>query len=201
MADAQAPSTSAAPRRRDSDAEQAAHPATRRRRRGPAAAREPDDEGPPRQLWSAGHALVVWVARARDRPRCSTRPGSTRRRTTSGGLAAGRRARGHRAARRRERRAAARPAPRGSSRPSRPLGRRRDRHAIGLPAAGDDAGTRVAPKPTAVGATPASCRAKKLAFTPKKKLRLWVAGDSLVDHARVRDRRAAGASPVLEPVG
>jgi hypothetical protein len=39
---------------------------------------------------------------------------------------------------------------------------------------------------------------RKLAFTPKKKLRLWVAGDSLVITPGYAILRAAGATPVIE---
>lgn len=45
---------------------------------------------------------------------------------------------------------------------------------------------------------PAPARA---AFTPKQKLRLWVAGDSLVITPGYSIVRAAGASPVIQPVG
>jgi hypothetical protein len=41
----------------------------------------------------------------------------------------------------------------------------------------------------------------KPAFTPKKKLRLWVAGDSLVITPGYAIVRAAGGSPVIESVG
>lgn len=44
-------------------------------------------------------------------------------------------------------------------------------------------------------------RASKPAFTPKHKLRLWVAGDSLVITPGWSVVRAAGASPVIQPVG
>ena len=51
------------------------------------------------------------------------------------------------------------------------------------------------PKPTAPTAP------RKVAFTPTKRLRLWVAGDSLVIVPGFAVVRAAGASPVLESVG
>ena len=41
----------------------------------------------------------------------------------------------------------------------------------------------------------------KVAFTPKRKLRLWVAGDSLVITPGYAIVRAAGGSPVIESVG
>jgi len=48
------------------------------------------------------------------------------------------------------------------------------------------------PKPTAP---------KRIAFSPSKKLRLWVAGDSLVITPGYAVVRAAGASPAIESVG
>ncbi|HET7513346.1 MAG TPA: DUF459 domain-containing protein [Gaiella sp.] len=51
------------------------------------------------------------------------------------------------------------------------------------------------PKPT----TPA--RPRKAAFSPKKKLRIWIAGDSLVITPGYAIVRAAGSSPAMEPVG
>jgi hypothetical protein len=58
-----------------------------------------------------------------------------------------------------------------------------------------DPGTAPLPKPRP-GGTP-----RKLAFTPERKLRFWIAGDSLVVTPGESIVRAAGASPVLEPVG
>jgi hypothetical protein len=49
-------------------------------------------------------------------------------------------------------------------------------------------------------ATPPAAPAK-VAFTPKRKLRLWVAGDSLVITPGYAIVRAAGGSPVIESVG
>lgn len=54
-------------------------------------------------------------------------------------------------------------------------------------------------KPTP--AQPPPAKARKVAFTPKRKLRLWIAGDSLVITPGYSIVRAAGASPVIEPVG
>jgi hypothetical protein len=51
------------------------------------------------------------------------------------------------------------------------------------------------PKPT----TPAP--PQKPAFSPKKKLRIWIAGDSLVITPGYAIVRAAGSSPAMEPVG
>jgi uncharacterized protein len=56
-------------------------------------------------------------------------------------------------------------------------------------------GSKQTPRPT----TPAAPR--KLAFSPKKKLRIWIAGDSLVITPGFAIVRAAGGSPVMEPVG
>ncbi len=62
--------------------------------------------------------------------------------------------------------------------------------------------TTVAPKPTKRAATRHSKRpTAKVAFNPKKKLRLWVAGDSLVITPGYSIVRAAGASPVIQSVG
>lgn len=67
--------------------------------------------------------------------------------------------------------------------------------------------TTVRPKPAArptknPGAKPAVSKPPaKVAFTPKKKLRLWVAGDSLVITPGYSIVRAAGGSPVIQSVG
>jgi hypothetical protein len=53
-----------------------------------------------------------------------------------------------------------------------------------------------AEQPAAKPAAPATPR--KVAFTPKRKLRLWVAGDSLVITPGYAILRAAGATPVIE---
>lgn len=53
-------------------------------------------------------------------------------------------------------------------------------------------------KPTA---TPPSGTPAKVAFTPERRLRFWVAGDSLVITPGRSIVRASGASPVLESVG
>ena len=53
------------------------------------------------------------------------------------------------------------------------------------------------PEPTTT-APPAP--AEKLTFTPRRKLRLWVAGDSLVVVPGFAIVEAADASPVLDPV-
>jgi len=67
--------------------------------------------------------------------------------------------------------------------------------------------TTVTPKP---GTKPTKARTKKpaaaqppgkVAFTPKKRLRLWIAGDSLVIVPGYAIVRAAGGSPVIQSVG
>ncbi len=55
------------------------------------------------------------------------------------------------------------------------------------------------PKPTPTPTTPKP--PKKPAFSPSKKLRLWIAGDSLVITPGYAIVRAAGASPAIESVG
>ena len=56
-----------------------------------------------------------------------------------------------------------------------------------------------ATKPKPKPATPTPPR--KQAFSPKKKLRIWIAGDSLVITPGYAIVRAAGSSPAMEPVG
>jgi len=58
---------------------------------------------------------------------------------------------------------------------------------------------RVTPKPQPKPLPPSPAR--KLAFTPRKQLRLWVAGDSLVITPGYEIVQAAGASPVIIGVG
>ncbi|HEY7346307.1 MAG TPA: DUF459 domain-containing protein [Gaiella sp.] len=52
------------------------------------------------------------------------------------------------------------------------------------------------PQPAATPVAP-----KKLAFSPQRKLKIWVAGDSLVITPGYAIVRAAGGSPAMEPVG
>jgi len=72
----------------------------------------------------------------------------------------------------------------------------------------------VVPPPTTTSTTPSTTPTKKpttkpavpkaptkLAFTPKNKLRIWVAGDSLVITPGYAIVRAAGGSPVIQSVG
>ena len=66
--------------------------------------------------------------------------------------------------------------------------------------------TTVAPKPRSKPTKQAPSRTsrkppEKVAFTPKRKLRLWIAGDSLVITPGYSIVRAAGASPVIASVG
>ena len=59
-----------------------------------------------------------------------------------------------------------------------------------------------APAPPApTSPTPPTKKPRKVAFTPERKLKLWVAGDSLVITPGYAVVRATGASPVLESVG
>ncbi len=68
---------------------------------------------------------------------------------------------------------------------------------IALPATTQPPTSSKPTKPTPTGPkTPA-----KVAFTPERKLRLWVAGDSLVITPGQAIVRAAGSSPVIESVG
>ena len=55
------------------------------------------------------------------------------------------------------------------------------------------------PPPSVAPAQPPPPR--RQAFTPERKLRLWIAGDSLVVDPGYSIVRAAGATPVIEPVG
>ncbi len=74
---------------------------------------------------------------------------------------------------------------------------------LGLPVAA------TAPKPRAAVTTsgttpkpkPTPPHPRKPAFSPKKKLRIWIAGDSLVITPGYAIVRAAGSSPAMEPVG
>ena len=67
-----------------------------------------------------------------------------------------------------------------------------------------DIGIPVAPPPTPPASAPTPPGAptpKKLVFSPDRKLRLWVAGDSLVITPGFAVVRASGASPAIEAVG
>lgn len=55
--------------------------------------------------------------------------------------------------------------------------------------------------PSAAPTSPSTRKPAKLAFSPNRKLRLWVAGDSLVINPGFAVVRAAGASPAIESVG
>jgi hypothetical protein len=68
----------------------------------------------------------------------------------------------------------------------------------------DEIDTEIAlPEPTLPSSAPpaAAKPPRKLTFTPKRKLRVWIAGDSLVIVPGFAIVRAAGASPVIESVG
>jgi len=58
-----------------------------------------------------------------------------------------------------------------------------------------------APKPTRKPGTAAPAAPRKPAFSPQKKLRIWIAGDSLVITPGYAIVRAAGSSPAMEAVG
>jgi len=165
----------------------------------------PEDDGPPRKLWSAGHALVVCVLALaiglllnapgihksaynkpagwqRDVALAVTGPLAG----VSGALLLDRPREGVQALVGRS----------GSD----------EIHTdLGLPAAAPVTTplTRVAPKPAGSSApTPGKAAAPhKVAFSPKKKLRIWIAGDSLVITPGYAIVRAAGPSPALETVG
>ena len=61
--------------------------------------------------------------------------------------------------------------------------------------------TSARPKPSVTPNAPKPAAPRKLAFSPKQKLRLWVAGDSLVITPGYAIVRAAGSSPAIESVG
>ncbi len=69
---------------------------------------------------------------------------------------------------------------------------------IAKPATAKPKPARNKPKPAA---TPKPAKPVREMFTPQKKLRLWIAGDSLVITPGYSIVRAAGASPVIQPVG
>ena len=71
---------------------------------------------------------------------------------------------------------------------------------IGLPAPAP-AGKPSRPATPATPPVSTPPKRRKLAFSPKRKLRIWVAGDSLVITPGYAIVRAAGTSPAMEPVG
>ena len=71
---------------------------------------------------------------------------------------------------------------------------------IGLPAPAPAGKPSRTPTPTTPPVSTPS-KPRKLAFSPKRKLRIWVAGDSLVITPGYAIVRAAGTSPAMEPVG
>ena len=172
------------------------------RRRRP---RREDDDGPPRRLWSAGHALVVCVLALAiglllNAPgihkSAYNKPDGWQRDVTvavTGPLAD----------------------------VSHALLLDRPRKAVQAAVGRSDADeidTEIAlpeqtatPPPTTTTPTPSTPKPKptkpkptaptRTAFSPSKKLRLWVAGDSLVITPGYAVVRAAGASPAIESVG
>ncbi len=170
------------------------------RRRRP---RREEDDGPPRRLWSAGHALIVCVLALAiglllNAPgihkSAYNKPDGWQRDVAvafTGPLAD----------------------------VSHALLLDRPRKAVQAAVGRSDADeidTEIAlpdqtPTPTGPTTTPTPSRPeptkpkpgqpKKLAFSPSKKLRLWVAGDSLVITPGYAVVRATGASPAIESVG
>jgi hypothetical protein len=159
-----------------------------------------DTEGPPRRLWSAGHALVVMVlalaiALLLNAPAAHksayNRPDGWQRDVTlaltgpladvSHALLLDRPRKGVQALTGRE-------------------GADEIDTEIALPGAQAPPGPAPSPAPAGPMQTPTPAE-RKLAFSPSKKLRLWVAGDSLVVNPGYAIVRAAGASPVIESVG
>jgi len=74
---------------------------------------------------------------------------------------------------------------------------------VAPPATTEPTKTTSGPKPTTPVKKPAATPkpAVKIAFSPKKKMRIWVAGDSLVITPGYAIVRAAGGSPAIESVG
>ena len=72
---------------------------------------------------------------------------------------------------------------------------------LGLPPATAAPTTTVPRAPSAKPGPAGPAQPRKLAFSPKKKLRIWIAGDSLVITPGYAIVRAAGSSPAMEPVG
>jgi hypothetical protein len=176
-------------------------PAPRRRRAGAA-----DDEGPPRKLWSAGHALVVCVLALGiglllNAPgihkSAYNKPDGWQRDVAlafTGPLADV----SHALLLDRPRKAVQ--AAVGRS------GADEIDTEIALPVSPPPAPAPAAPatpspSPASPKPRPAPAAPKRLAFSPSKKLRLWVAGDSLVITPGYAVVRAAGSSPVIESVG
>ena len=169
-----------------------------RRPRGPASGRP---EGPPRRLWSAGHALVVCVLALAiglvlNAPgihkSAYNKPDGWQRDVViafTGPLADV----SHALLLDRPRKAVQAVAGRSGA----------DKIDTEIVLPGDQAPTGQASNPP--GGTPQPAEpgpAKpKVAYSPEKKLRLWVAGDSLVIVPGYSIVRAAGASPAMDPVG
>ena len=169
----------------------------------PRSRRPPEDEGPRRKLWSAGHALVVCVLAlalglllnapgihksAYNKPAGWQRDVAL---AVTGPLA------GVSHALLLDRPRAGVQAIVGRS------GIDEIDTDLGLPAPPPKATPTVTtPTRPSTPAGPAKPRPpRKAAFSPKKKLRIWIAGDSLVIEPGYAIVRAAGASPAMEPVG
>ena len=170
------------------------------RRRRP---RREEDDGPPRRLWSAGHALIVCVLAlaiglllnapgihksAYNKPDGWQRDVAV---TFTGPLADV----SHALLLDRPRKAV-----------QAAVGRA-DADEIDTEIALPDqtttpSGPTTAPSPSTPEPTPTTpAKPKRIAFSPRKKLRLWVAGDSLVITPGYAVVRATGASPAIESVG
>ena len=72
---------------------------------------------------------------------------------------------------------------------------------IALPATPPPPPPTPAPSPPSPSGSPSPPKPRKTAFSPNRKLRLWVAGDSLVITPGYAVVRATGASPAIEAVG
>jgi hypothetical protein len=188
----------------------ASPPASERPQRPHRRDRRPDDDGPPRRLWSAGHALVICVAALaiglllnapgvhksaynkpagwqRDVALAVTGPLAG----VSHALLLDRPREGVQAVVGRS----------GSDEIDTDLGLPASTATPAAPAVTTTPATPSGRKtpPNAKPATPAKPR--KLAFSPQKKLKIWIAGDSLVITPGYAIVRAAGSSPAMEAVG
>ena len=72
---------------------------------------------------------------------------------------------------------------------------------LGLPAPAPAPVTTTSPRPSGPAAKPKPRAPARAAFSPRRKLRIWVAGDSLVITPGYAIVRAAGSSPAMDPVG
>jgi hypothetical protein len=191
-----APVDEAPPARETPPREPVARDRRRRRRE------RPQDDGPTRRMWSAGHALVVCVLALLIGVLLNA-PGA------------------HKSAYNRSEGwkrdvALALTGPLAGVSHALLLDRpRKAVQAVTGRSGEDDIDTKIALPPAAPVAKPVSrkpagpvarkptapAKPKKVAFTPEHKLRIWVAGDSLVITPGYAIVRAAGATPVMESVG